>query len=240
MNVAVILAGGRGQRMGGDVPKQFMEVNGKPIIIHTLDVFENHPLIDAIIVVCLEQWTDKVHTMVDIYNINKVAKIIEGGDNVQQSICYGLKAAKEWCVQKAEGKTQVTDDCMVVIHDSVRPVINENLITTNIENARIYGNSITVAPPTETFIIEENGKHRLFPRKQVHIVRAPQVFPLNEILKLHEQAAHDGRLDYSDCCSLMCEYGIPFHETMGESTNIKITYPEDIILFQSLISRYER
>lgn len=232
MNIAVILAGGCGQRMGSDIPKQFIEVSGKPILMYTLDVFEMHPLIDAIIVVSLKSWMDRTKVMMKSYNINKVVRVVEGGDNVQQSTYNGLCAAKEWLedFNQKEGMANV-NDCIILIHDSVRPMINEELITRNIENARRYGNSITVAPPTDTFIIEEEGEHRLFPREHVHIVRAPQVFFLNEIMKLHERAIADGKQGYSDCCSLMCEYGIPFHETMGENVNIKITYPEDVMMF---------
>lgn len=228
MNIAVVLAGGTGQRMGCDVPKQFIEVNGKPVIVHTLSVFERHPLIDAIIVVCLKSRMDRAKTMLEKYGISKVVRIVEGGGDVQQSTYNGLCAADKWM----HGKADNDEDCMVVIHDSVRPMINNELITANIENARKYGNSITVAPPTDTFVIEENGKQKLFPREHVHIVRAPQVFRLNDILRLHEQAARDGKHGFSDCCSMLCEYGIPFHETMGDNTNIKITYPEDMMMFK--------
>lgn len=228
MNIAIVLAGGTGQRMGSDVPKQFIEVNGKPVIVHTMSVFEQHPLIDAIIVVCLKSWMDRARTMLEKFGISKVVRIVEGGDCVQQSTYNGLRAANEWVASIAQKNDKADEDCMVVIHDSVRPMINNELITANIENTRKYGNSITVAPPTDTFVIEENGKQRLCPRKQVHIVRAPQVFRLNDILRLHEQAIADGKQGYSDCCSLLCEYGIPFHETMGDNRNIKITYPEDL------------
>lgn len=228
MNIAVVLAGGTGQRMGSNVPKQFVDVNGKPVIVHTLEVFENHPLIDAIIVVCIKSWMDRARTMLEKFGIQKVVRIVEGGDCVQQSTYNGLRAANEWVSDKAD------KDYLVVVHDSVRPMIGNSLITANIENALKYGNSITVAAPTDTFIIEENGKHRLCSRKQIHIVRAPQVFRLNNILQLHEQAIADGKQGYSDCCSLLCEYGIPFHETMGDNTNIKITYPEDMMMFKRL------
>lgn len=234
MNIAIILAGGRGQRMGSDVPKQFMEVNGLPIIMYTLDVFMQHPLIDAIIVVCLKSWTEELWTMLRKHGADKVVRIVEGGANVQESTYNGLCAAKDWM----DGKTD--EECMVVIHDSVRPLINDDLITRNIETARIHGNSITVAPPTDTYVVGENDDHRLLPREQVHIVRAPQVFRLKDIIRLHEQVMTDGKQGYSDCCSLLCEYGIPFHKTIGDSCNIKITYPADITLFRSLMQGEKR
>lgn len=236
MNIAIILAGGKGTRMGNNVPKQFIEVNSKPIIMYTLDVFENNPLVDAIIIVCKETWMERVKTMIKRYDINKVVKIVKGGKKIQESIYHGLLAANEWVRASSD---DVPEDCVVLIHDAVRPMIKENTITTNIENARKYGNSITVAPPSETFILEENGKPRLFRRENVHIVRAPQCFYLKDILNLHKRAIDDGNTEYNDCSSLLCEYDIPFHETMGDSTNIKITYPTDIFTFRALIHYLE-
>lgn len=235
MNIAIITAGGTGQRMGSNIPKQFIEVNGKPIILYTLEVFNNHPLIDAIIVVCCKSWIKRLQKMVDKSYLDKVVKIAEGGEEGQQSIYNGLCAAKQW----REEQENEASDTIVLIHDSVRPLVTPDLITRNIEDVQTYGNSITVIRPTETFIVEEDGKHRMLQRNDIHIVRAPQCFYLDKIMELHQQAIADGKSAYRDCCSMLCDYGIPFHETEGLSTNIKITYPSDIFLFRSLIELKE-
>lgn len=235
MNIAIITAGGIGERMGSNIPKQFMEVNGKPIILYTLETFNNHPQIDAIVVVCCKQWMKRLQMMVDKAYLEKVVKIVEGGEEGQQSIYNGLCAAKQWC----EEQGNVDSDTVVLVHDSVRPLVTHDLITRNIEDVHEHGNSITVIRPTETFIVEEEGKQKMLQRNDIHVVRAPQCFYLDKILKLHQRAIADGKSEYRDCCSMMCDYGIPFHETEGPTTNIKITYPSDILLFRSLIELSE-
>lgn len=235
MNIAIITAGGSGKRMGSNIPKQFLEVNSKPIILYTLEIFNNHPEIDAIIVVCCKQCMKRLQMMVDKAYLDKIVKIVEGGKEGQQSIYNGLSAAKLWC----EEQGCKTSDAVVLVHDSVRPLVTHDLITRNIEDVRTYDNSITVIRPTETFIVEEKGRHRMLQRNDIHVVRAPQCFYLDKILALHQQAIADGKSEYKDCCSMMCDYGIPFHETEGPTTNIKITYPSDILLFRSLIELKE-
>lgn len=221
--------------MGSSIPKQFIEVNGKPIILYTLETFNNHPEIDAIIVVCTKQWMKRLQMMVERAYLEKVVKIVEGGEEGQQSIYNGLCAASQWC----EEQGQEVSDAIVLVHDSVRPLVTSNLISCNIENVRQYGNSITVIRPTETFIVSDGGRHRMLERNDIHVVRAPQCFYLDKILRLHKKAIADGNTSYRDCCSMLCDYGIQFHETEGPSTNIKITYPSDILLFRSLIELKE-
>lgn len=235
MNIAIITAGGTGLRMGSNIPKQFLEVNGKAIILYTLEIFNNHPQIDAIIIVCCKPWMKRLQMMVDKAYLDKVVNIVEGGKEGQQSIYNGLCAAKEWC---KEQECNVSN-AVVLVHDSVRPLVNHDIIDRNIEDVQKYGNSITVIRPTETFIVEEEGKHRMLERNNIHVVRAPQCFYLDMILRLHKRAIADGKSEYKDCCSMMCDYGIPFHETEGSTTNIKITYPSDILLFRSLIELRE-
>lgn len=235
MNIAIITAGGIGKRMGSNIPKQFIEVNSKPIILYTLEIFNNHPQIDAIIVVCCKQWMKRLQMMVNKAYLEKVVKIVEGGREGQQSIYNGLRSAKEWCEEQGCN----VSDAIVLVHDSVRPLVSHDLIAHNIEDVNKHGNSITVIRPTETFIVEEDGKQKMLKRNDIHVVRAPQCFYLDKILRLHQRAIADGKSEYRDCCSMMCDYGIPFHETEGPSTNIKITFPSDIMLFHSLIELSE-
>lgn len=229
MNIAIITAGGRGERMGNSIPKQFVEVNGKKIILYTLEVFEKHPQIDAIIIVCLKEWINEVRQLVKHYYIDKVVSIVEGGLEGQQSIYNGL----------CEAERLYPADSIVLIHDSVRPMIDQKLISQNISDAERYGNTITVVPSVETFIVEEKETKKLIKREDVHVVRAPQCFHLKDILALHRQAIADGKSQYRDCCSMLCDYSTPFHETIGPSTNIKITFPSDILMFRSLIQLRE-
>lgn len=235
MNIAIITAGGTGKRMGSRIPKQFLEVNGKPIILYTLEIFNNHPQIDAIIIVCCKPWIKRLQMMVSKAYIEKIVEIVEGGEEGQQSIYNGLCAARQWCGEQG----QAASDTIVLVHDSVRPLVSHELITRNIEDVKRYGNSITVISPTETFIVEERGEHRMLERNDIHIVRAPQCFYLDRILQLHQQAIADGKSAYRDCCSMLCDYGVHFHETEGPSTNLKITYPSDILMFRSLIQLRE-
>ena len=235
MNIAIITAGGTGQRMGSNIPKQFLEVNGKAIILYTLEIFNNHPQIDAIIIVCCKPWMKRLQMMVNKAYLDKVVKIVEGGKEGQQSIYNGLCAAKLWCEE--QGREAM--EAIVLVHDSVRPLVANELITRNIEDVQQYGNAITVIRPTETFIVEEDGKHRMLERSDIHVVRAPQSFYLDKILHLHQRAIAEGKSSYRDCCSMLCDCGIPFHETEGPSTNLKITYPSDILMFRSLLQLRE-
>ena len=143
-NVAVIFAGGTGSRMNNvSRPKQFIELNGKPVIIYTLELFENHPKIDGIVVVCLETWIDFLKELLNKFHITKVASVVPGGTTGQESIYNGLVRAHEL----------YGDDTVVLIHDGVRPLITEQTITDNIDTVVKYGNCITCVPATETFMV---------------------------------------------------------------------------------------
>ena len=145
MNIAVIFAGGVGSRMHSkERPKQFLEMYNKPIIIHTLEYFQNHPMIDAIVVVCIESWIPYLKELLYKFRIGKVKAVVPGGETGQLSIFHGLKAAKEI----AENKRAI-----VLIHDGVRPLITEKLITDNIESVKMYGSAITSAKVKETILV---------------------------------------------------------------------------------------
>lgn len=235
MNIAIITAGGSGKRMRSSIPKQFIEVNGKPIILYTLETFNNHPEIDVVIVVCTKQWMKRLQMMVNRAYLEKVVKIVEGGEEGQQSIYNGLCAAEEWCNENSIA----VSDTIVLIHDAVRPLVTPKLISKNIDDVNKFGNSITVVHPTETFLLKENGMQRLLRRDDILIVRAPQCFYLDKILGLHKRAIDDGKCHFQDCSSMLGAYNVPFHETEGHSTNIKITFPSDILLFRSMLELRE-
>lgn len=229
-NVAVIFAGGSGKRMNTKGrPKQFLELHGKPILIYTLELFDNHPLIDGIVVVCLKDWIDYLKKMLRKFEINKVVEIVEGGETGQESIYNGLVAA---------GK-HFDNDSVVLIHDGVRPLIIEQTITDNINCVRENGNCITCIPATETFVVNVGDSLMIPDRSKSLLARAPQSFILGEILANHNRARREKRDDFIDSCSLMTYYGDKMHIVIGPTENIKITTPTDFFVFRAMVEVHE-
>ena len=234
MNIAVIFAGGVGKRMKskGGVPKQFLKVNGKPIIIHTLEKFENNSNIDAIVISCVKGYIDKLNKIIDDFKITKVRKVVIGGENGQESIYNGLKAAKE---------ISISDDDIVLIHDGVRPLIDDELINNNIKTVQEKGSAITCVDCKETIILvdDNNDIKNVTDRDRTKIARAPQSFKLNEILEIHNKAIKDGNTNMIDSCTLMRKYKKKLNIVMGSSENIKITTPDDYYIFKALLDAKE-
>lgn len=232
MNIAVIFAGGSGKRMHTKSrPKQFLEYQGKPIIIYTLELFDNHPLIDAIIVACVEEWIPFLEKMLKKFEINKVKIIVPGGETGQESIYHGLVAAKT--ISESEND-------IVLIHDGVRPLITEQTITDNIEMVQKEGSCITCIPATETFIVTQpDGGLEIPTRANSLIARAPQSFYLKDILAAHDQARTEGRNDFIDSCSMMHHYGHRLGRVIGPMENIKITTPTDYFIFKAMVEVHE-
>ena len=230
-NIAIIFAGGTGTRMNNaSRPKQFIELNGKPVIIYTLELFENHPKIDGIVVVCLEPWIDFLKQQLERFHIRKVSAIVPGGATGQESIYNGLARAHEL----------YGDENAVLIHDGVRPLIVEQTISDNIETVAKYGNCITCVLATETFIVrQEDGSLKLPARKDSLLARAPQSFILRDILAAHKQAIAEGKNDFIDSCMLMSHYGYQMHTVLGPMENIKITTPTDFYVFRAMIAARE-
>ncbi len=219
--IALILAGGRGTRMhSSTVPKQFLEIDGRPIVIHTLEVFSNQPRVDAIIVACLEGWIPFLQENILRFGISKVAAIVPGGNTGQDSIYHALCAAKEYVGH---------EDAIVLVHDAVRPLITSQTINDNIDMARKYGNCVTCGPVLETLVVRQNDGTMNFPnRSDAMVARAPQCFLLGELSCAHERALADGRHDFPDSCTLMGYYGSEIKTLMDSGENIKITTPTDL------------
>ena len=234
MNIAVIFAGGVGSRMHSkERPKQFLEMYNKPIIIHTLEHFQNHPMIDAIVVVCIESWISYLNELLYKFRIEKVKKVVPGGETGQLSIYHGLKAAKEVANE---------EKAVVLIHDGVRPLITEKLITNNIEAVRRYGSAITTAKVKETILVvnEQDSSIDYVPsRNNSRVAKAPQSFWLDEILSAQEKALAKGVRDWIDSFTLMQEYGFKMHLIDGPSQNIKITTPEDFYTMRAILEAKE-
>lgn len=234
MNIAVIFAGGVGKRMHSkECPKQFLKIYNKPIIIHTLEYFEKHPLIDAIVISCVEEWMPYLEELIYKYRIEKVKKVVVGGETGQLSIYNGLKAAED----VANGEKAI-----VLIHDGVRPLINAKLITDNIESVKKNGSAITTAVVKETILVVNEGTATINyvpSRKNSRVARAPQSFWLNDILNAHEKALSEGKKDYIDSCTMMQEYGYDLFLVDGPGENIKITTPEDFYIMRAILEAKE-
>lgn len=231
MNIGVIFAGGVGGRIGFiGRPKQFVEVNGKPIIIHTLEHFEACPAIDKVVVVCLINWIEYMAKLTSEYKLQKVAAIVPGGATGQESIYQGLLAARKLC----------PDNAIVLIHDGVRPLINSQLLTENVKAVQEYGSAVTCAEVTETPVtIDGNQIVKTIPRSSAYAAKAPQSFWLNDILEAHEMARRQGKNDYVDSCTMMLQYKPALHIVKCGAENIKITEFEDIYLMQALLRARE-
>lgn len=215
-------------------PKQFLELNGKPIIIYTIELFENHPDIDGIVVVCLESWIPFLQTMLKKFEIGKVVKIVPGGTSGQESIYNGLCAAEEYA------REQGGDDAIVLIHDGVRPLINEETITQNIAKVKECGSCITTVPAIETVIVDRHDGTLEIPRRSdCMMARAPQSFYLKDIIGAYRRSRQEGRNDFIDSCSLMSHYGYKMGFVEGPMENIKITTPSDFFVFRAMVEAYE-
>lgn len=231
MAKALIFAGGTGVRMNtASKPKQFLELHGKPIIIYTIEHFEAHEQIEEIVVVCLESWIHELQYQLTRWGIKKVTQIIPGGETGHDSIYNGLLAMRE----------TTKDEEIVLIHDGVRPLITEQLITDNIQAVQQYGSAITVEPARESVICSKDGMNvDVEPdRNEIFVAKAPQSFHFAEILRLYEKAHRDNRLTI-DSSHLLSIYGEPMHMVPSTKNNIKITEPADYYMFRALYEAME-
>lgn len=231
-NIAIIFAGGSGKRMNTiSRPKQFLELNGKPVMIYTLELFDNHSQIDGIVVVCIEPWIPFLEKQLKKFEINKVVKIVPGGETGQDSIFNGLDVAYD---------RYGVENVNVLIHDGVRPLITEQTITDCVNTVEEKGNCITCVPATETFVVkQDDGSLEIPTRANSLIARAPQCFRLKDIYDAHKRAQSEGRHDFIDSCSMMSEYGHQMNTIIGPMENIKITTPTDFFIFRAMVQVHE-
>jgi len=229
MNYALIFAGGVGRRMNSRAkPKQFLEIHGKPVLIHTLEHFEMHPAIDAICLVIVADWLDYTRRLTERFGITKLRWIVPGGASAMDSQRIGLETIRE-----AQGGSP---DDIVLIHDGVRPIISAQLISDCIESVKRYGSAITIAPATETILrTEMDGKLRSIPREECLLARAPQAFFLNDILNAHRRAQEEKRDGFIDSVTLMLHYGHKLHTVEGPAENLKVTTPADFFICRALL-----
>lgn len=236
-NIAIIFAGGVGQRFGAELPKQFVVAQGKPIIMHTLEAFENHPEIDEIYVGIVEEWLPFFTELVSKYDIKKIPSngILVGGKSGQDTIYKILKRAQE----------NNSDDSIVLIHDGVRPIVTPEEISGNIEKVKKYGSAITCIPFTETPIYSQSGEfvEKTLERKHLYRGVAPQSFRLGHILDAHEKIrendpgyefVYKGATIVDSASLIKAAFDEECAIVEGNPDNMKITTKEDFAKFSAI------
>lgn len=230
MNIGLLIAGGSGNRMGQDIPKQFMHVDGAPIIIWTLRAFEQHPDINAIAVVCLKGWETVLLSYANQFCIQKLKWIFPGGDTGFESIHNGIYGLKE---------AGCSDEDLVLIHDGVRPLLSQEIISSNIATCKAYGYAVTGIQCREAILESHNGftTKTSIPRDTLIRTQTPQTFRLGNIIKAHEHAKVKGITNTVSSCTLIAELeeDIEMHIVPGSEKNIKITTVEDLEMIKALM-----
>ena len=227
-NICLIIAGGSGSRMHQDIPKQFLTVKERPVIVYTLEAFERHPQIDAIAVVCIQGWEQVLWAYAKQFNITKLQYIIPGGVNGQESIRNGV----------FELEKHFNPEDFVLVHDAIRPLVSEEIITDCIQVANKYGNAVTVIPCAEAMLETEDGvvSTGSYPRDCLKRTQTPQAFRMKEICELHRRAIEKGITNSIATCTLMIELGEKVYFSKGSEKNLKLTTVEDIDIFKALLS----
>lgn len=227
-NIGLLIAGGSGNRMHQDIPKQFITVNERPVIVYTLEAFEKHPEIDAIAVVCIAGWEQLLWAYAKQFNITKLKYVVPGGKNGQDSIRNGVY----------ELEKHYTPEDLVLIHDAIRPMVSAEIISDNIRVAREHGNAITVIPCAEAMMQTEDGVVSVgsYPRDNLKRTQTPQTFRIGDICDLHRRALEAGITNSIASCTLKIEMGEQVYFSAGSEKNIKLTTVEDIDIFKALLA----
>ena len=229
MNIAMLIAGGSGQRMKQDIPKQFINVNDRPVIVYTLEAFQKHPNIDAIAVVCLEGWEEILRAYARQFNITKLKWVFQGGENGQASLKNGI-------IGLHNDKSTNGND-MILIHDAIRPMISQEIISDNISCCMQYGSAITVIPCAEAMLMtsDKESSKEAVPREQLARTQTPQAFYLEKLVWAHNEAEKKGITNSIATCTLMIELGEKIYFSTGSEKNLKLTTTDDIEIFKALL-----
>ncbi len=224
---AIILAGGVGKRMGAPMPKQFLEINGKPVLVHTVSNFQRNGSIDAIIIVCVPEWMDRTRELVEEYGLTKVSAVVPGGDTSHDSTRNGMFHLRGF----------LDADDLVIVHDAARPILPQKAIDEMIRVATEKGNASLAIPCYETVIYTEDqlSGSRELDRSRLMRVQTPQAYRYGEILELYDRAEREGRHDFIYADIVAVEYGMTVYFSKGFANNIKITKQEDIPLCEYLM-----
>ena len=230
-NIAIIIAGGSGHRMGQDIPKQFINVYDKPVLIYTLEGFQKHPQIDAIEVVCIDGWHDVLRAYAKQFNITKLQWIVSGGETGQESIRNG--------VYNLEGKAN--DDDIIVIHDGIRPLVDDSVLTDVLVKAAKFGNAVTSMPYNEQIFViskeDETTTTQYIPRETLRRVSTPQAYRFDILDQKYHEAFEKqiGIFGSSYTNTMMVELGETLHFAAGSDKNIKLTTKDDLELFKAYL-----
>lgn len=229
MKIAVIIAGGVGQRMKQEIPKQFINVNDRPLIIYTLEAFQNHPDIDKILVVCIDGWHDILRAYAKQNNITKLEWVVSGGSTGQESIRNGVYALKDIC----------SEDDVIIIHDGIRPLVDDAVLSDVIVKCQIYGNAVTSMPYNEQIFVKKDEETTIqyIPRETLRRVSTPQAYRYGKLLWAYEKAFAEeiGIYGSSYTNTMMVDLGETLHFAIGSEKNIKITTQDDLDMFKALL-----
>lgn len=229
MNIALIIAGGSGHRLGQDIPKQFINVYDKPVVIYTLESFQKHPQIDAIELVCIDGWHDVVRAYAKQFNIDKLQWIVSGGNTAQESIRDG--------VYNLDGKCSAED--IIIIHDGIRPLVDDSVLSDVIIKCKQYGNAVTALPYNEQIFVADDDKSttHYIPRETLRRVATPQAYRYGILNKAYHEAYEKGIGIYGSAYTntMMVELGEKLYFAAGSDKNIKITTKDDLELFKAYL-----
>ena len=231
--IAVVIAGGVGHRMGLDIPKQFVDIDGKPVLFYTLEGFQNHHFVDEIVVVCIDGWQEDVRRWADQFGITKLRSIVKGGDSGQESIRNG--------VFSLEGHCKPED--IIIVHDGIRPLVDETVLTDVIEKCAVFGNAVTSLPYNEQIFlvdpVDPQTTLKYIPRETLRRVSTPQAYRFDLIDSKYHEAfeKHIGIYGSSYTNTMMVELGVRLHFAKGSDKNVKLTTPGDLEWFKAYLKQ---
>ena len=226
--VALLTAAGTGTRMGQDIPKQFIHVDNKPLIIHTMEAFQNHPSVDAILVVTLPSWMAVLQAYANQFNISKLRWIVPGGATGQESIYNGL----------VELQKSLDEDTIIMVHDGNRCLVSSEIISNSLATFHMYGSAVAAIPCVEAvFRSNDNGisSSVFIPREQLFRTQTPHTYTLKKLLWAHAEAEKREIRNTAASCTLMQQLGEKVFFSKGSETNLKITTVEDMMIFEALL-----
>ena len=230
MNIAIIKAGGVGSRMGAGIPKQFVLVNGKPVIIYTLEAFEKHPNIDAIYVVCVEGWQANLKTYAAKYGITKLAGIVDGGETSLKSIFNGVQAVRD----------KYAPDDVILIHDANRPCVSQDIISDVLVECGKYGLAVAAIPCNdEVAILENNGdteSDRFADHKKLCRIQTPDAYRLELVTRIYDNATEEQLTKLGATNVLAIQQGYTMHFSLGSDLNIRLTTMDDIVMMKAIMT----
>lgn len=227
-NIAILTAGGIGTRTHQDIPKQFLHVDNKPVIIYTLEIFQTHPSIDEICVAVLDGWDQMLWAYARQFNISKLKYVVSGGATGQESIFNGLQAIRK----------NHKDDDVVIVHDGNRPMVGADVITDNLVKQKKYGSAVAAVPCTEVVFVSENkiDSEKSIARENLQRTQTPHSYYLSELWDAHMEAQKKDIRNTAASCALMEKLGKKTYFSKGSEKNLKITTVEDIEIFKALLA----